>query len=316
MRACLVIAAVLLVLQLGGCAGSGGNSNDHSGINHGRNAPGGSCDTIEGGTRTASGILSTVNRAGSDIGNIVKRAGRGDWSGALNAVSGISDRVGSIGDSVWTCADVLGSQFSALIATDEQNEVVALQGRALSSARDGKQVTWVGEESGTQVQFTPTDTRQETRDMVVLRESDVEPPGDDLTIIGSSYTVSAEKGTMLRLGPTTSSKHVRLLRKGEVFMAAASVPGTNGGEFVLVSENSRWTGYVSRNAVKPSSAVVASATSSPKSEDASAEGVVAEHVNVRTTCRTLDAAAHAKDGSTASNQSRFCQAPDGAWVID
>ncbi len=50
--------------------------------------------------------------------------------------------------------------------------------------------------------------------------------------------------------------------------------------------------------------------------DAAGGSVVAEEVRVTTTCRTLQSQAKTKDGKKATDNQSYCQAPDGAWVVN
>ena len=152
--------------------------------------------------------------------------------------------------------------------------------------------------------------------MVVLRETEVEPPKNMGKIIGKTYAVSAAGGANLTLGPAASTQKVRGLAKDDTFTAVTTVPGRDGGEYVLVAENNVWTGYLPAKAVKPSGSVSEEIVIAAADRDAAGGSVVAEEVRVTTTCRTLQSQAKTKDGKKATDKQSYCQAPDGAWVVD
>jgi hypothetical protein len=255
-----------------------------------------------------------LGRFADSLGRAMTWASKGEVGRAFGQMRTGSQRAQRGSGCLSDLASLVGANLSQLLSEDEQEEVVMLQGRALSETRDGEAVA-NRFPSGTSVQVTASSTRQETREVVALRDSEVEEP-DDLKVIGKTYVVSASSGATLRVGASTSAAEVRSLSRSETFIAAASVAGQDGNTYILVSENNKWVGYVPAKAVEPAGAadqpVVVRAAESPRASD----GSVAVAMNAQTTCRTLQAQARATDSQTAEDTKSYCRAPDGAWVID
>ena len=255
-----------------------------------------------------------LGRVADNLGRAMTWVSKGDVGRAFGQLRTGSQRAQRGSGCLSDLASLVGANLSELLSDDEQEEVVMLQGRALSETRDGETVA-DRFPSGTSVQVTASSTRQETREVVALRDSEVEEP-DDLKVIGKTYVVSASSGAMLRVAASTSAAEVRSLSRSETFIAAASVAGQDGNTYILVAENNKWVGYVPANAVEPAGAADQPAVVRVAESPRASGGSVAVAMNAQTTCRTLQSQARAKDSQTAEDTKSYCRAPDGAWVID
>lgn len=269
---------------------------------------------MSGTLQQTSYATRTGERVARSASSAFERLKDGNLSGALSAIGQVASNAETTSSRMGACLDVLGPQLSALLPQASQAEVVMLQGRTLATTADGQADAWTAPD-GTQVTVTAKSTRQETEEMVVLRETEVEPPKSMGKIIGKPYQVTAQSGADLTLGPAASTQKVRQLAKDDTFTAVTTVPGRDGGDYILVAENNVWTGYLPAKAAKlagsASDEIVVVAA-----DRADAGGsVVAEEVRVKTTCRTLQSQAKTKTGQKAVDTQSYCQAPDGAWVV-
>ena len=212
-----------------------------------------------------------------------------------------------------------------------QNDQAALQQRtasALSTAQDGETVEWASEESAAKARITTTNTRQEVKDIDLLRDERVATP-PALDIIGKPYA-SLGSSVNLRAGPSTSTRVVGSLDKGEVVHAFGKV---QGAPWVMIGRNNVAMGFVHASLVAEHDPSVAAQkpvlTGTFELDDVDMEEVnrearatfeiddlvtVGDTVEVTTECRTVkidivvDAAAETEDVDA-------CRGPNGGWEV-
>ena len=210
-----------------------------------------------------------------------------------------------------------------------QNDQAALQARtasALATAEDGETVEWSSTESGAKATITTTDTREERKEIDILRDERVASP-PALDVIGKPYA-SVGSSVNLRAGPSTSTRVVGSLEKGEIVHAIGKV---QGAPWVVIGKNNIAMGYVHESLVaehdESAAQQQAMLTSTFELDDVDMEEVnrearatfeiddlvtVGDTVEITTDCRTvnLDIVVDAK---TETESLDACRGPNGGW---
>ena len=251
--------------------------------------------------------------------------------GALGAIAGalIANEAGA---SDWqvilagVAAGYAGYRIGKHLGRNDQADLQAHTASALASAQDGETVEWSSTESGAKATITTTNTREERKEIDILRDRRVASP-PALDIIGKPYA-SVGSSVNLRAGPSTSTRVVGSLDKGEIVHAIGKV---QGAPWVAIGKNNIAMGYVHESLVAEhdESAVQqqATLTSTFELDDVDMEEVnrearatfeiddlvtVGDTVEITTDCRTvkLDIVVDAK---TETDSLDACRGPNGAW---
>ena len=237
----------------------------------------------------------------------------GEWADAT------ADTVGGWYDSA---ASGLSSSDESVIAkqVDDIDEADAASiatrtARALDSSPAGRPVTWSNPPSGVKAHIVPGKTVVERKQIQDARRRDV-LAASNMVLIGRTYR--AAKNANLRAGPTTKSKVVGGLVKGERFTAIGKV---NGEDWIAVGINGKTVGYVFATLVAPAkSGGKAQLREVLALEDQHPEGfgdnVVIETITVSTACRDVNYTVTTGAGSAEQKQFRACKARDGAWEVN
>ena len=229
----------------------------------------------------------------------------------------VANTVNPLRSSSWGRVFAPGAEFAMsraiqqLLSETEQREVEQQSAEALSGARDGQPVEWRSRESGSTATITPSRTRRERREVVVVREERVSAPAN-LELMGDMYR--ATRSANLRAGPSTETERVGSLSAGEEFRAV----GKTAGSWILVGQRGRSVGYVYASLVSPAprSSQSSGLREPVNLDDVELEdGVVADEVVATTSCRSMKVVVTKEDGRTATDSMDACRAPDGAWEI-
>ena len=251
--------------------------------------------------------------------------------GALGAIAGalIANEAGASDWQVVLAGIAAGYAGYRIGKHLGQNDQAALRQRtasALSSARDGETVEWASTESTARARITTTDTRQEIKDIDLLRDQRVDSP-PALVIIGKPYA-SLGSSVNLRAGPSTSARVVGSLDRGEVVHAFGKV---RGAPWVVIGRNNVAMGYVHASLVAKHDPSVADQqpvlTGTFELDDVDMEEVnrearatfeiddlvtVGDTVEVATDCRTVDIDI-VVDTVTETENVDACRGPNGSW---
>ena len=210
-----------------------------------------------------------------------------------------------------------------------QNDQAALQQRtasALSNARDGETIEWASTESSARARITTIGTRQEIKNIELLRDHRVDSP-PPLDIIGKLYT-SLGSSVNLRAGPSTSTQVVGSLDKGEVVHAFGKV---QDAPWVMIGRNDIAMGYVHASLVAEHDPSIAEQTpvltGTFELDDVDMEEVnrearatfeiddlvtVGDTVEVTTECRTVKIDIVVDEAAETDNVDA-CRGPNGGW---
>lgn len=237
----------------------------------------------------------------------------GEWADAT------ADTVGGWYDAA---AESLSGSDEGVIAgqVDDIDEADAASiatrtARALDSSPAGRAVTWSNPKSGVKAQIVPGQTVVERKQIQDARRKDV-LAASNMVLIGRTY--KAAKNANLRAGPSTKSKVVGGLIKGESFTAIGKV---GGEDWIAVGIGGKTVGYVFATLVVP-------AKSGDKAELRRAldiegqhpggfgDDVVIETITVSTACRDVNYTVTTGSGAPAKKQFRACKARDGAWEVN
>ena len=196
----------------------------------------------------------------------------------------------------------------------------------MATAQDGEIVEWSSTESGAKATITTTNTREERKEIDILRDQRVASP-PALDVIGKPYA-SVGSSVNLRAGPSTSTRVVGSLDKGEIVHAIGKV---QGAPWVVIGKNNIALGYVHESLVaehdESAAQQQATLTSTFELDDVDMEEVnrearatfeiddlvtVGDTVEITTDCRTvkLDIVVDAK---TETDSLDACRGPNGAW---
>ena len=251
--------------------------------------------------------------------------------GALGAIAGalIANEAGA---SDWqvilagVAAGYAGYRIGKHLGRNDQAALQARAASALATAEDGETVEWSSTESGAKATITTRNTREETKEIDILRDERVASP-PALDIVGKPYA-SVGSSVNLRAGPSTSTRVVGSLDKGEIVHAIGKV---QGAPWVVIGKNNIAMGYVHESLVAEhdESAVQqqATLTSTFELDDVDMEEVnrearatfeiddlvtVGDTVEVTTECRSVDFHI-VVDAKTETEDMDACRGPDGAW---
>ena len=241
---------------------------------------------------------------------IANEAGAKDWQVILAGVA----------------AGYAGYRIGKHLGRNDQAALRARTASALAAAQDGETVEWSSTESGAKATITTTNTREETKEIDILRDQRVASP-PALDIIGKPYA-SVGSSVNLRAGPSTSTRVVGSLDKGEIVHAIGKV---QGAPWVVIGKNNIAMGYVHESLVaehdESAAEQRATLTSTFELDDVDMEEVnrearatfeiddlvtVGDTVEITTDCRTvkLDIVVDAK---TETDSMDACRGPNGAW---
>ena len=256
---------------------------------------------------------------------------KGRLGGAIGAIAGalIANEAGASDWQVVLAGIAAGYAGYRIGKHLGRNDQAALQQRtasALSTARDGETVEWSSTESGAKATITTTDTREERKEIDILRDQRVASP-PALDIIGKPYA-SVGSSVNLRAGPSTSTRVVGSLDKGEIVHAIGKV---QGAPWVVIGKNNIAMGYVHESLVaehdESAGQQQATLTSTFELDDVDMEEVnrearatfeiddlvtVGDTVEITTECRSVDFHI-VVDAKTETEDMDACRGPDGAW---
>ena len=251
--------------------------------------------------------------------------------GALGAIAGalIANEAGAKDWQVilaGVAAGYAGYRIGKHLGRNDQAALQAHTASALASAQDGETVEWSSTESGAKATITTTNTREERKEIDILRDQRVASP-PALDIIGKPFA-SVGSSVNLRAGPSTSTRVVGSLDKGEIVHAIGKV---QGAPWVVIGKNNIAMGYVHESLVaehdESAAQQPATLTSTFELDDVDMDEVnrearatfeiddlvtVGDTVEITTDCRTvkLDIVVDAK---TETDSLDACRGPNGAW---
>ncbi len=240
------------------------------------------------------------------------------------------------GTAIGTLAGAyIGNQLGKILDEKEQAQVQTESVDALENSTDGQTVAWTNPDTGAKAQIQATNTRQVKQKVTVYRSREIAAL-PTLDLIGEEY--QSIKNANVRNAPTTDADVVSGLKAGENFTAVGKVEGK---PWIVVARNNRTVGYVYetlvQKATQQSDAYVATSQVLRKKDefdeqaaklkeegkgqssfgepiDLDAEGLVAEEIEVATTCRDLGVNVQ-KGDQTGEDSFTACKATDGAWEI-
>ncbi|GLQ05408.1 glycine zipper 2TM domain-containing protein [Sneathiella chinensis] len=242
-----------------------------------------------------------------------------------------------VGTAIGTLAGAyIGNQLGKILDEQEQAAVEAETATALEKSEDGQKIVWNSPKTGAEAEIQTVNTRQETKTVTLYRDRRISemPP---LTLLGEEY--HSLKSSNIRKSPSTDAEIVGSLQEQERFNAVGRVEGK---PWIVVAKNNRTVGFVYEPLVEkaPAAATVAEAAPTPairnqstfaenaaklekegKGQDSlgepidlDAEGLIAEEVQVATTCRDLEVTSK-KGDKQGQDSFTACKATDGAWEI-
>ena len=241
---------------------------------------------------------------------LAKEAGASDWQAIL------------AGAAIGYAGYRIGKHLS-------RNDEAALQRRtaaALASSPDGQTVEWHSDESDAKALITTRNSRQERKEIDILRDRRVTTP-PPIDVIGMPY-VSVGSSVNLRAGPSTDTQVVGSLNRGEVVHAIGKV---RGAPWVMIGKNDIAMGYVHESLVTEYDETAAQqqqaltgifdldevdideinrqAGATFELDDFVAVG---DTIEVNTDCRTVDFEFVA-DEEVEGESLDACRGPNGAW---
>jgi len=239
----------------------------------------------------------------------------------------------------------LGSELANAWSQADQTAVNRTSANALNSAHDGQSVTWNNPDTGATATITPQASRQENRNITIIRKKEVQAP-PPFDVIGETYV--AKKTSNMRSGPSTNALVIGSLKAGEKFTAVGRVQNQN---WIIVGQNGRVIGYVLGTLVEARQQIASNDRSPPvqssgtrpdnsgvdldavmrpakstetiKKEIASnggidldAEGLVVEEVKASSSCRPAELkVTDTQSGKSETSNFKACKSADGAWEI-
>ena len=267
-----------------------------------------SCATMEMSEEDRARLGGAIGAIAGAL--IANEAGASDWQVVLAGIA----------------AGYAGYRIGKHLSGNDQDALRARTASALSTAQDGETVEWASEESGAKARITTTGTRQERKDIDLLRDRRVDSP-PPLDIIGKPYA-SLGSSVNLRAGPSTGTPVVGSLDKGEVVHAIGKV---QGAPWVMIGRNNIALGYVHASLVAEHDPSVAeqqaTLTGTFELDDVDMEAVnreaqevfeiddlvtVGDTVEVATDCRTVDIEIVAGT-QTETESVDACRGPNGGW---
>lgn len=227
----------------------------------------------------------------------------------------------------------LGGKIGANLSEADQVASEEAIADSLETMQDGEVTNWQSETTTASATFTPLSTRQETKELGILRDIRVEESAP-IELLSEPYT--AKKNSNVRSRPTTDSNIVGRLGAGEQVTAIGKVIGK---DWIMVGKNGISVGYVFAPLVAPSSHAPQVTEAKPKVREAinldeiqsdtrtaQVEGVnldgvdldavvVADTIVASTSCRTMDYQITDEANKTEAGEFQACKGADGAWEI-
>ncbi len=269
-----------------------------------------SCATTETGEEDRGAAL------GAAIGAIAgaflaKEAGASGWQAILAGAA----------------AGYAGYRIGKHLSQGEERALRRQTAAALASAPDGGTVEWQSDESDASARITTRNSRQERKEIDILRDERMaSPPAID--VIGQPYA-SVGSNVNLRAGPSTNTAVIGSLSKGEVVHAIGKV---RGRPWVMIGKNDIAMGYVHDSLVAEhdeSAADRQHALTSPfELDDVDIDEVnrqanatfelddfvaVGDTLEVNTDCRTVDFEFAAGAEAVETESLDACRGPNGSW---
>ena len=265
-----------------------------------------SCATMSEEDKAAiSGIVGGI--AGTLL---AKELGASDWQAVLAGVA----------------LAYAGFELGKHLSRTDQVAVRQETATVLATAGDGETVTWESEESSATATITARDSRQQTREIEILRDNRIDaPPG--LEIIGRPF-VSVGSNVNLRTGPSTSAPVVGKLAKGDVVNAIGKVEDE---PWIMIGRTNIAMGYVHSSLVAEQDESINNQVPTihgtfeldevdlaevNKEANATFEidefEVVGDSFVVDTDCRTVDIEIVSDEGAETQSIDA-CRSLDGSW---
>ena len=267
-----------------------------------------SCATMEMSEEDKAALGGALGAIAGAL--IANEAGANDWQVLLAGVA----------------AGYAGYQIGKQLGQSDQAALRQRTALALSTAEDGETVEWASGESTASARITTANSRQETKDIDMLRDQRVTSP-PPLEIIGRPYA-SLGNSVNLRSGPSTEAEVVGSLERGEVVHAFGRV---QGAPWVMIGRNNIALGYVHDSLVAEHGASLVEQepllTGTFELEDVDMDQVnrearttfeiddlvtVADTVEVATDCRTVTIDI-VIDDTTETEETDACRGPNGSW---
>tara|TARA_R110002110_G_C13469589_1_gene719999 strand:+ start:21232 stop:22047 length:816 start_codon:yes stop_codon:yes gene_type:complete len=251
-----------------------------------------------------AGCQTTGNK--SDIGTLL--------GGAVGALAGSQFGSGKGRIAAILAGGAIGAFAGRAIGQmlDEQDQI-AMQERsayALATASDGQQVNWQSNRTGAQAVLTPTGTRQETRQMTLVRDQRVSV-APNLELIGETYATKSNAN--VRAGASTDTVVVNSLTAGQPVDVVGKVSGSN---WYLVSRDRVTIGYVHGDLLSKSATVTARLQEPIDLDKVQLrQGQVADTITASTTCRTMEYSVEGANGQSGNDSFSACKATDGSWEL-
>lgn len=222
---------------------------------------------------------------------------------------------------------VVGNRIGASLDERDKQALMAQSAQALSMGADGTASQWHSDRTGASATLTPKQTRIEEQPVTIVREKRV-VVGQNLKLINKSYATN--QPSKVRVGPGTDYEQIGSMRSGEQFTAVGQTPDG----WLLIAKKGVSVGYIRSDLANATTTQTANATQirdggvdldavankSPQTVDLDGVNidhmeVVAEKVNAKTTCRTVDMNVKDAKGQQSTDSIKACQAADGAWEV-
>ncbi|MBO6541624.1 MAG: SH3 domain-containing protein [Alphaproteobacteria bacterium] len=255
-------------------------------------------------TSLLAGCQTTGNKA--DIGTLL--------GGAVGALAGSQIGSGKGRIAAILAGGAIGAFAGRAIGQmlDEQDQA-AMQERsayALANARDGQQVNWQSNRTGAQAVLVPTETRQETRQMTLIRDQRV-AVAPNMELIGETYV--AKSTSNVRAGASTDYPIVNSVSAGQSVDVVGKV---NGANWYLISRDRVTVGYVHGDLLSKSGTVTARLQEPIDLDRVQLrQGQVVDTITASTTCRTMEYSVKGENGQSDSDSFSACKAADGSWEL-
>lgn len=223
---------------------------------------------------------------------------------------------------------VVGNRIGASLDERDKQALMAQSAQALSMGADGTASQWHSDRTGASATLTPKQTRIEEQPVTIVRDKRV-VVADNLKLVNKTYATN--QSSKVRIGPGTSYEQIGGMKAGEIFTAV----GITSDGWLLIGKKGVSVGYIRSDLASESSSQANSKTASMRDKGVDLDSVaassskavdldgvnidnmqvVAEKVNAKTTCRTVDVNVKDSKGQKSSDSVKACQAADGAWEV-
>lgn len=222
---------------------------------------------------------------------------------------------------------VVGNRIGASLDEKDKQALLAQSARALTASNDGQSSNWKSDHTGATATVTTRETRTEEKPVTIVREKRV-VVGQNLKLINKSYATN--QSSKVRVGPGTDYEQIGSMRNGEQFTAVGQTPDG----WLLIAKKGVSVGYIRSDLASAATTQTANAAkirdggvdldavANNSSQAVDLDGVnidnmevVAEKVNAKTTCRTVDMNVKDAKGQQTTDSIKACQAADGAWEV-